>query len=55
MSTTDRGMVGTMGLVVFAVFLIQKLTGAISWSWWWVTTPLWIVVLAVIVPNSDDK
>lgn len=33
----------SLPLVVFVVFLILKLTGLISWSWWWVTSPLWIV------------
>lgn len=28
--------------VVFIVFLILKLTHVIDWSWWWVTSPLWI-------------
>lgn len=28
--------------VVFLIFLILKLTGNISWSWWWVSSPLWI-------------
>ena len=23
------------------VFVTLKLTGFISWSWWWVTAPLW--------------
>ena len=27
---------------LFLVFLILKLTGFINWSWWWVTSPLWI-------------
>ena len=27
--------------VLFIVFLILKLTGTITWSWWWVTAPLW--------------
>ena len=26
---------------LFLVFLVLKLTGHISWSWWWVTSPLW--------------
>ena len=30
------------GGVLFIVFLILKLVGTISWSWWWVTAPLWI-------------
>lgn len=31
------GFVGT----VFIVFLILKLIGVITWSWWWVLAPLW--------------
>ena len=27
--------------VLFIVFLILKLTSTITWSWWWVTAPLW--------------
>lgn len=28
--------------LLFIVFLILKLTNVIDWSWWWVTSPLWI-------------
>lgn len=31
--------------VLFVVFLVLKLTGktvVATWSWWWVTAPLWI-------------
>lgn len=37
---------------VFIVFLVLKLVGVISWSWWWVTAPLWgpfAIAAAVIV------
>ena len=27
--------------ILFLVFLVLKLTNVISWSWWWVTAPLW--------------
>ena len=27
---------------LFLVFLILKLTDNIDWSWWWVTSPIWI-------------
>jgi hypothetical protein len=27
---------------LFLIFLILKLTETIDWSWWWVTSPLWI-------------
>ena len=44
---------GGIGLpaILFIVFLILKLTDNIDWSWWWVTSPLWIpfaVVFGVI-------
>jgi hypothetical protein len=31
-----------LGGVLFVVFLVLKLCHVISWSWWWVTAPLWI-------------
>ncbi len=31
-----------LGGVLFIVFLVLKLCGVITWSWWWVTAPLWI-------------
>ena len=34
---------------VFIVFLILKLAGVIDWSWWWVTSPLWITIALFIV------
>lgn len=27
--------------LLFLLFLGLKLTGYITWSWWWVTAPLW--------------
>lgn len=32
---------GWFPLALFLVFLTLKLTGVITWSWWWVTAPLW--------------
>lgn len=32
----------SLGFIVFIVFLILKLCHLIDWSWWWVTSPLWI-------------
>ena len=45
--------VGNLSLstIVFIVFLVLKLTGYITWSWWWVTAPLWVgpaVVVGII-------
>ena len=28
--------------VLTIVFIVLKLTGNITWSWWWVLSPLWI-------------
>lgn len=48
------GGIGFLGLLAL-VFIVLKLTGFISWSWWWVLTPLWgpaaflVLILLVIV------
>jgi len=55
-NTYSGGGIGFSG-ALFLVFLVLKLTGHITWSWWWVTSPLWmpfvfilvIVIIAVIV------
>lgn len=41
MKETTNGGVGIIGLL-FLVFLVLKLCKVIDWSWWWVTSPLWI-------------
>ena len=37
------------GFLLFLLFLGLKLTGYISWSWWWVTAPVWIPLGLAIV------
>ena len=37
-----------LGSVLFIVFLVLKFTNHIDWSWWWVTSPLWIPVVIVV-------
>lgn len=32
-------------MILFIVFLVLKLCKVIAWSWWWVTSPLWIMFL----------
>jgi protein-S-isoprenylcysteine O-methyltransferase Ste14 len=34
--------------VVFVVFLVLRGTGTVTWSWWWVTLPLWIIPGAIL-------
>lgn len=47
---------GVLGLLGVA-FVVLKLLGYITWSWWWVTCPFWaplavafaIIVIAVVI------
>jgi len=32
-----------------AAFIILKLCGVITWSWWWVLSPLWISAIGWVV------
>lgn len=34
---------------LFTVFLVLKLTDLITWSWWWVTAPIWIPLGLVVI------
>jgi hypothetical protein len=47
-----------LGTVLFLIFLTLKLAGVgpvAKWSWWWVTSPLWIpfaivgIIAAIVV------
>jgi len=40
------GGIGFFGLLAI-VFIILKLCGTITWSWWWVLGPLWIPAAVV--------
>lgn len=42
------GGVGFVGLLTIA-FIVLKLCKVISWSWWWVLSPLWIVAILIVV------
>ena len=48
-----------IGMTLFLIFLVLKLTDTIDWSWWWVTSPLWIpivfVAAVVIIALSIDR
>jgi len=48
-NSTNSGSIGFPTLL-FLVFLILKLTNVITWSWWWVFSPIWIsFILGVII------
>jgi hypothetical protein len=49
---TSPGLFPILGLI----FIVLKLTGVITWSWWWVLAPIYIplaicliIVLIIIV------
>lgn len=48
--TASKNGIG-FGSLLFLVFLVLKLAeiGTVAtWSWWWVTSPLWIPVALVL-------
>lgn len=50
-SSSSSGGIGFVGLLTI-VFITLKLTNYITWSWWWVLSPMWIslsIVLAICV------
>jgi hypothetical protein len=42
-NSKESNGIGLAG-ILFIVFLVLKLTGNITWSWWWITSPIWIPV-----------
>lgn len=44
-NSTGIGLVGLLGIA----FVILKLCGVISWSWWWVALPFWGVIPVVLL------
>ena len=59
--TTRSSGIGVVGLLG-VVFVTLKLTGYITWSWWWVTLPFWggavlglLIVLMVILIMSLNQ
>jgi hypothetical protein len=37
------------GVILFVIFLMLKLCGIITWSWWWVVSPLWIPFCLILL------
>lgn len=40
--------IGFSGLLTI-VFIVLKLCKVITWSWWWVLSPVWITAAVVVV------
>lgn len=41
MAQIGKGYV-SLDIVLFFVFIVLKVTKTVCWSWWWITSPLWI-------------
>lgn len=39
---------GGLCLTLFIVFLVLKLCNIITWSWWWITAPLWVPAIICV-------
>jgi hypothetical protein len=52
MSDTSKSGGISLLTILFLIFLTLKLTGHITWSWWWVTSPLWLpwgIVMSLVI------
>lgn len=38
-----------LGGILTIIFVIFKLLGKITWSWWWVFAPVWIELGIVVI------
>lgn len=47
-TTTSSGGIGFAGMLTI-LFIGLKLTNFITWSWWWVLSPLWISAGIVVI------
>ena len=45
--TSSSGGIGFLGALTL-LFIGLKLGGVISWSWWWVLSPLWLPITIVL-------
>lgn len=51
MNNLDKIIVSLIEFPIFLaiVFIILKLCNVITWSWWWVTAPLWIPIIIILL------
>jgi len=45
---SSSGGIGFTGMLTI-LFVGLKLGGVISWSWWWVLSPIWISLLVILL------
>lgn len=47
-SNRSSGGIGFTGALTI-LFIALKLLGKITWSWWWVLSPLWISTILFVI------
>ena len=47
-ASSSSGGIGFTGLLT-VLFVGLKLTNVITWSWWWVLSPLWMPVFLFMI------
>lgn len=47
-NSSNGGGINFAGLLT-VLFIGLKLCNVISWSWWWVLSPIWILTLVTLV------
>ncbi len=63
-NSSPRGGIGFTGMLTI-LFIGLKLTNQITWSWWWVLSPIWIsfligltligIILLIAIANEVRK
>lgn len=41
--------IGSFPTLLTIAFIVLKLCNVISWSWWWILSPLWIPTTIVVL------
>lgn len=45
-------MVEFFAAMLAVLFIGLKLTGFITWAWWWVLSPLWIAAIVLVIVSA---
>jgi len=49
MKNANTNSAGRFSSLLLLLFIALKLTGHITWSWWWVLSPIWIPIAITVV------
>lgn len=49
MSKNTATIIGKLLQTIAFIFIILKLDNTITWSWWWVTSPIWLPFALIFI------